>query len=60
MKLDGYVVLAHPCNYYKNKTKEEVLEKLEILKELGIDGVECYYPANSEINDRNLCRVLQE
>ena len=45
----GYVVLAHPCNYYKDKTKEEILEKLDILKNLGIDGVECYYPANSEL-----------
>ena len=45
----GYVVLAHPCNYYSNKSKEEILEKLEILKGLGIDGVECYYPANSEL-----------
>ena len=46
---DGYVVLAHPCNYYKNNTKEEVLEKLEKFKSIGIDGVECYYPANSEM-----------
>ena len=42
---NGYVVLAHPCNYYK----EEVLEKLEKFKSIGIDGVECYYPANSEM-----------
>lgn len=46
---NGYVVLAHPCNYYKNNTKEEVLEKLEKFKRIGIDGVECYYPANSEM-----------
>ena len=46
---NGYVVLAHPCNYYSNKNKEEILEKLEILKSLGIDGVECYYPANSDL-----------
>ena len=45
----GYVVLAHPCNYYKDKTREEILEKFEILKGLGIDGIECYYPANSEL-----------
>ena len=45
----GYVVLAHPCNYYKDKTREEILEKFEILKRLGIDGIECYYPANSEL-----------
>lgn len=46
---NGYVVLAHPCNYYSNKNKEEILEILEILKSLGIDGVECYYPANSDL-----------
>ena len=46
---NGYVVLAHPCNYYSNKNKEEILVKLEILKSLGIDGVECYYPANSDL-----------
>lgn len=46
---NGYVVLAHPCNYYSNKNKEEILEKLEILKSLGIDGVECYYPENSDL-----------
>ena len=46
---NGYVVLAHPCNYYKNNTKAEVLEKLEKFKSIGIDGVECYYPANSEM-----------
>ena len=46
---NGYVVLAHPCNYYSNKNKEEILEKLELLKSLGIDGVECYYPANSDL-----------
>ena len=46
---NGYVVLAHPCNYYSNKNKEDILEKLEILKSLGIDGVECYYPANSDL-----------
>ena len=46
---NGYVVLAHPCNYYSNKNKEEIIEKLEILKNLGIDGVECYYPANSDL-----------
>lgn len=46
---NGYVVLAHPCNYYSNKNKEEILEKLEILKSLGIDGVECYYPVNSDL-----------
>lgn len=45
----GYVVLAHPCNYYKDKTRDEILEKFKILRGLGIDGIECYYPANSDL-----------
>ena len=56
----GYVVLAHPCNYYKDKTKEEILSKLEILKELGIDGVECYYPANSDLMTETCLEFCKE
>lgn len=48
-KAGGYAVLAHPCNYYKDKTKEEIIEKLNMFKHLGIDGIESYYPANSEL-----------
>lgn len=48
-KSGGYAVLAHPCNYYGSKTKDEILEKLNKFKAMGIDGVECYYPANSEL-----------
>ena len=33
----------------EGNNKEEVLEKLEKFKSIGIDGVECYYPANSEM-----------
>lgn len=46
----GYAVLAHPCNYYKGlETKEEIKKELEKFKAIGIDGVECYYPAHTEL-----------
>ena len=48
-KAGGYAVLAHPCNYYKEKSKEEIIEKLNKFKSMGIDGIESYYPANSEL-----------
>ena len=56
----GYVVLAHPCNYYKDKTKEEIIEKLEILKGLGVDGIECYYPANSDLMTETCLEFCKE
>ena len=59
-KAGGYVVLAHPCNYYKDKTKEEIIQKLKILKELGIDGIECYYPANSELMTETCLEFCKE
>lgn len=45
----GYVILAHPCNYYRDKNKQEIIEKLNKFKLIGIDGIESYYPANSEL-----------
>lgn len=57
---NGYLVLAHPCNYYKNKSKEEILEKLEKFKALGIDGVECYYPANSDLMTETCLEFCKE
>lgn len=59
-KAGGYVVLAHPCNYYKDKTKGEIIQKLKILKELGIDGIECYYPANSELMTETCLEFCKE
>lgn len=42
----GYSVLAHPSNYFSDLAKEELVEKLDKLKNEGIDGIECYYPSN--------------
>lgn len=47
-KAGGYAVLAHPCNWFSNLSKEELRCVLEDLKNKGIDGIECYYPANSK------------
>ena len=40
--------------------EEEIVEKLEILKELGIDGVECYYPANSYLMTETCLEFCKE
>lgn len=46
-KAGGYAVLAHPCNWFSNLSKDELRGVLRDLRDKGIDGVECYYPANS-------------
>ena len=51
-KGDAVVILAYH--------KEEILSKLEILKELGIDGVECYYPANSDLMTETCLEFCKE
>lgn len=43
----GKVVLAHPCNWFSPERREELLSALDWLRELGLDGIECHYPANS-------------
>lgn len=48
-KAGGYAVLAHPCNYYKEYSRDEIKAELNKFKAMGIDGVECYYPANNEV-----------
>lgn len=59
-KAGGYAVLAHPCNYYKDKTKEEIIEKLNKFKAMGIDGVEGYYPANSDLMTETCVEFCKE
>lgn len=44
-KNNGISVLAHPGEYVKNI--EELMGFLELLCEMGIQGVECYSPYNS-------------
>lgn len=47
-KAGGYAVLAHPCNWFSDLNKEKLREVLKDLKNKGVNGVECYYPANSK------------
>lgn len=46
---NGYSVLAHPFEYYKNLSKESLLSNLEALKINGIQGIECYYPTHNTL-----------
>ena len=51
----GKAVLAHPCNWFDAGEPEELYRHLDILREMGLDGIECHYPANTpEMTD--LCR----
>lgn len=58
----GVSVLAHPGEYFKDlsilshagdKEKSlatnELLEELEHMKKLGLQGIECYYPTHSKL-----------
>lgn len=47
-KAGGYSVLAHPCNWFSDLSKDKLREILRDLKIKGLNGVECYYPANSK------------
>ncbi len=41
----GYTVLAHPGNSYN-------FIELKMLKEFGLDGIECYHPSHNAANQR--------
>jgi len=43
----GKAVLAHPCNWFDAGRPEELRRHLDALLEMGLDGIECHYPANS-------------
>lgn len=43
----GKAVLAHPCNWLDEDRPEELRSCLETLRGMGLDGIECHYPANS-------------
>lgn len=45
----GYSVLAHPMSYFKELSQEALEEELETLRNMGLQGVECYYPTHSEM-----------
>ncbi len=43
----GKPVLAHPCNWFAGQNRQALFATLDGLREIGVQGVECYYPANS-------------
>ena len=53
----GKAVLAHPCNWLDENRPEELFFHLEALCRMGLDGIECHYPANSP-GMTALCRAF--
>ena len=49
----GVPVLAHP-GYLYDKNADEFINILKEMKELGIEGIECYYPSHSK-DVTNIC-----
>lgn len=47
-KAGGYAVLAHPGVTIQYSSTEAFTAELEKLIDLGLDGVECYYPSHTE------------
>lgn len=43
----GKAVLAHPCNWFDAGNPEGLTAHLDALRGMGMDGIECHYPANS-------------
>lgn len=56
----GYSVLAHPMSYFKDLSKEELLKELNDLYEMGIQGIECYYPTHSELMTKTCLEFCKE
>ena len=44
----GTIVLAHPCETFKRLDDESVLALVGVAIDMGADGIECYYPTQSE------------
>nr|WP_307992012.1 PHP domain-containing protein [uncultured Niameybacter sp.] len=56
----GYSVLAHPMSYFKDLSKEELLKELNDLYEMGLQGIECYYPTHSELMTKTCIEFCKE
>jgi len=56
----GKAILAHPGKVIKENNLKKFSEKLNLLVDFGLDGIECYYPCHDkEITD--VCiRVCKE
>jgi len=55
----GLAVLAHPL-YSGTKTREEVEELVRLLKEAGLDGIECYYSDHSPADTNFYLRLARK
>lgn len=47
----AYAVLAHPRGYFRHETpdSDSITKLFNEMKDFGIDGIECYYPKNTDI-----------
>lgn len=55
----GLAVAAHP-KYMQYPTEEGLRHELARLKELGLDGLECYYSRHSEDETRQYLRLAEQ
>lgn len=56
----GRAVLAHPCNWFDAGEPEALAAHLNALTGMGLDGIECYYPANSPEMTAFCCQYCRE
>lgn len=47
-KANGIAILAHPGRVLKNLSLQEFETEVRRIVDLGIDGIECYYPTHSK------------
>lgn len=59
-KAGGYSVLAHPGELIDITDIEFFKKELKRIVSLGLDGIECYYPSNSEIVTQACLDVCRE
>ncbi len=56
----GYAVLAHPGKVIRNVSMSHFRAKVEDLLALGLDGIECYYPAHSDAVTKTCLAICQD
>lgn len=53
--VNGFAVLAHPMLYHYDKA--DVTQLIRSLKDIGLDGVECFYSTHQQEDTLHLCQV---
>jgi predicted metal-dependent phosphoesterase TrpH len=56
-KADGHAVLAHPLLY--KMSWERVCSTVNLLKEMGLEGIEAMYSLNTPSDDRKLAKLAE-